>query len=168
MFGFRHPAQRADDGRSSAPPSPAFKPLRYDPELVADLLKRQLALEANVAALAPQFHNAPASATQAAQQCTEQLNELRRWEAIRLYPVVSRGLSGDTVAQRQWVVLRFVVNGLAHRLLRSMEELCLVGAKEAPAALAATLENLRAYRERNEAEIYPLYALMDPCRARRA
>jgi hypothetical protein len=166
MFKLRHPEQRAGN-EVAVRPAYGVKQLRYDPELIADLRKRHDALERAVSALAPQFRVDPSTAALQAQQCSARLHELRQWEAIRLYPVVSRGLSGDAVAERQWVILRFVVNGLAHRLLGSMQELC--AARDAAAAESAVmivLDNLRAYRSRNEADLYPLYTLMDPCRAR--
>lgn len=143
------------------------KSLRFDPELIQDLLARHARLAADVAALTAQFSADVGLAAAAAVSCAEQLNELRRWEAIRLYPVISRGLSGDAAAERQWVILRFVINGLAHRLLRSMDDLGMIeDALGAHAAVDAVLQNLAAYRQRNEAELYPLYALMDPVRTR--
>ena len=143
------------------------KPLRFDPELINDLRARHERLAADVAALGAQFAGDVKLAAAAAVSCAEQLNELRRWEAIRLYPVISRGVCGDAAAERQWVVLRFVINGLAHRLLRSMEDLgTLQDLLGAQAAVDAVLQNLAAYRQRNEAELYPLYELMDPVRSR--
>ena len=143
------------------------KSLRFDPELIQDLLARHARLAADVAALTEQFRGDVALAAAAAASCAEQLNELRRWEAIRLYPVISRGLSGDPAAERQWVILRFVINGLAHRLLRSMDDLGTIqDALGAQAAVDEVLQNLDAYRQRNEADLYPLYALMDPVRGR--
>src|SRR5579871_1589387 len=134
------------------------KPLRFDPELIQDLRARHERLAADVASLTAQFSDDLGLAAAAAASCAEQLNELRRWEAIRLYPVISRGLSGDAAAQRQWVILRFVINGLAHRLQRSMDELGTIqDALGAQAAVDGVLENLTAYRQRNDAELYPLY-----------
>jgi len=165
MFEVGHPGQRE---RAAAPcGAVGGKMLRYDPDLVKDLLARHAALQRKLCSLLPLFEqNAPAAAEQV-DAWAEQLHELRRWEAIRLYPVVSRGLCGDAVAERQWVILRFVVNGLAHRLLRSVEELSAVREPAAaPAAIQAVLDNLAAYRTRNETDLYPLYARMDPCRMR--
>jgi len=143
------------------------KSLRFDPELIQDLLARHERLAADVSALAEQFRGEAKLAAAAAASCVEQLQELRRWEAIRLYPVISRGLASDPAAERQWVILRFVINGLAHRLLRSMDDLgTLQDALGAQAAVDAVLQNLAAYRQRNESELYPLYALMDPVRSR--
>ena len=148
---------------------PAYgrKPLRFDPELVADLRARHDALEVLLAGLVPAFRADAAAAAHQAQECSARLHELRQWEAIRLYPVISRGLVGDAIAERQWVILRFVVNGLAHRLLRSMDALCAArDASAAECAVTAVLTDLRACRARNEADLYPLYAAMDPCRTR--
>lgn len=165
MFESGHPG-RAGHGAASRSGF-STKLLRYDPELLEDLRARHERLEHQLAALTEQFRDDAQAAATEAQECAEQLHELRRWEAIRLYPVVSRGLCGDAVAERQWVILRFVVNGLAHRLLRSMEELGAVrDADAASVAVKAVLENLTGYRARNEQDLYPLYASMDPCRAR--
>lgn len=162
-----HPAEQRAGTEIASRPGFGGNLLRFDPELLADLRARHDALERAVAALGPLFRADPSTAARQAQECSARLHELRQWEAIRLYPVVSRGLAGDAAAERQWVILRFVVNGLAHRLLGSMEALCAArDAAEAESTVTVVLDNLRAYRSRNEADLYPLYAVMDPCRAR--
>ena len=166
MFDLGHPEQRSERGAAA---SAAFgaRTLRYDPDLVADLLARHAALEGKLRSLPQLFEQDAQAAAEQGNECAEQLHELRRWEAIRLYPIVSRGLCGDAVAERQWVILRFVVNGLAHRLLCSMQALGAVRDRATgPAIVQSVLDNLSAYRSRNETDLYPLYALMDPCRTR--
>src|SRR5436305_10873951 len=101
MFKLRHPEQRTGNEVGVRPYG--IKQLRYDAELIADLRIRHDALQRAVSALARQFRVDPSAAALQAQQCSARLHELRQWEAIRLYPVVSRGLSGDAVAERQWV-----------------------------------------------------------------
>ena len=162
MFEFKQPA---GDSKNDplAKPTLYGRPLCYDPELVTDLLARHRVLECKVKGLAQIFIDDSEAGVLAARDCANELHELRRWEAIRLYPFVSRGLLGDPVAQRQWIVLRFVVSGLAHRVLRSIEDLSALR-PDIAAAVADVAKNLAEYRERNEMDLYPLYNLMDPRR----
>ena len=62
------------------------------------------------------------------------------------------------------VSLRFVMNGLARRVLRSIDDLSAATrqATDITAPIGAVMKALAEYRRRNEAELYALYELMDP------
>jgi len=139
-------------------------PVRYDPTLLKKLITRHDALQARVAALARDFHSNRAEAWRTARDCAAQLHELRRAEALWLYPVLARGLAADQAVWRQLVSLRFVMNGLARRVLRSIDDLSAATrqATDIAAPVGAVMKALAEYRRRNEAELYALYELMDP------
>lgn len=139
-------------------------PVRYDPTLLKKLITRHDALEARVAAIARGFRSNRAEAWRVVRDCATQLHELRRAEALWLYPVLARGLTADQTAWRQLVKLRFVMNGLARRVLRGIDELSAATrqATDIGLPIGAVMKALAEYRQRNEAELYALYDLMDP------
>lgn len=139
-------------------------PVRYDGTLLKKLITRHDALDARVAALPKEFRDNRAEAWRGARDCATQLHELRRAEALWLYPVLARGLAADQGIWRQLVSLRFVMNGLARRVLRSIDELSLATrqASDISAPIRVVMKALADYRHRNEAELYALYELMDP------
>ena len=139
-------------------------PVRFDPTLLKKLITRHDALQARIAALAREFRSNRTEAWRVARECASDLHELRRSEALWLYPVLARGLASDQAMWRQLVKLRFVMNGLARRVLRSIDELALATrqAAEIAAPVAAVTRALAEYRRHNEAELYALYELMDP------
>ena len=139
-------------------------PVRFDTGLLKKLITRHDALEARVGTLVQGFKRNRAEAWRVARECAGQLHELRRVEALWLYPVLARGLAGDATMWRQLVNLRFVMNGLARRVLRSIEELAqaIRHATDITAAIGAVIKAFAEYRRRNESELYALYDLMDP------
>jgi hypothetical protein len=153
----------ADD----ASPSEALSwrtPVRFDPTLLKKLITRHDMLEARVASLAKDFKSNRAEAWRVTRDCAAQLHELRRAEALWLYPVLARGLNTDATAWRQLVKLRFVMNGLARRVLRDIEQLAHATrlASDIGPAIGEVSKALAEYRRRNESELYALYDLMDP------
>jgi hypothetical protein len=139
-------------------------PVRFDPTLLKKLITRHEQLQARVTTLAHEFKANRAEAWRVARDCATQLHELRRAEALWLYPVLARGLNTDATAWRQLVKLRFVMTGLARRLLRDIEQLAHATrlSSDITAAINAVMKALAEYRQRNESELYALYDLMDP------
>jgi len=153
--------------RANATQSEAFDwrtPVRFDPTLLKKLIRGHETLQTRLTALPPVFKSNRAEACREAHDCAAQLHELRRAEALWLYPVLSRGLGADPPVWRQLVKLRFVMNGCARHLLRSLEDLARAAsdATDIKPATGAALKALAEYRQRNETELYALYELMDP------
>jgi hypothetical protein len=94
------------------------------------------------------------------------LHELRRKEALWIYPVIAHGLTEDAGARRKLLNLRFLMNSLARRVLRSIEELArtIRHVADINGGVATVTHALAEYRQRNETELYTLYSLMDPRR----
>jgi hypothetical protein len=157
--------------RTSTPPSEALTwhtPVRFDPGVLKKLLDQHDALDACVASLPNRFRRDPEQAWRVANACAGQLHELRRQEALWIYPVIAHGLDNDPSAMQRLLSLRFGMNGLARRVLRRIEELsnAVRQVTDIAAAVASVVKTLAEYRQRNESELYTLYSLMDPRRAR--
>jgi hypothetical protein len=158
---------------ASTPPNEALSwhtPVRFDPGVLKKLLDQHDALDACVASLPNRFRHDPETAWRVAHACAGQLHELRRQEALWIYPVIAHGLDSDPAAMRRLLSLRFGMNGLARRVLRRIEELASAVRQvtDIAAAVATVATTLAEYRQRNESELYTLYSLMDPHRARGA
>jgi len=138
-------------------------PLRFDPQLLRQLLARHDALERELAALPDHAARDRAQAVRIAGTCAGLLHELRRQEALWIYPLMARRFGGDPVARRRLTDLRFAMNGLARRVLRQIDALsqALRQAGDVRAALAGVVSALADYRLRNESELYTLYSLTD-------
>jgi len=147
-----------------------YTPVRFDPALLRKLIEQHEKLDERVASLPNLFGRDRAEALKTAQVCAGQLHELRRQEALWIYPVMARHFAGDAGAHRQVLNLRFVMNGLARRVLRAIDDLARAMrlASDVAAAAAAVVRALTEYRQRNEAELYTLYSLMDPRQPRSA
>jgi hypothetical protein len=141
-----------------------YTPVRFDPELIRKLLDQHDALDTRVAELPNRFRRDREEAARGAQACAGQLHEVRRQEALWVYPVIARGLDNNPDARRQLLSLRFVMNGLARRVLRGLEELtqAVRQIKDISAPVSAVARSFAEYRRRNESELYTLYGLMDP------
>ena len=138
-------------------------PLRFDPQLLRRLLARHDALERELAALPDHAARDRDHAVRIAGTCAGLLHELRRQEALWIYPLMARRFDGDPVARRRLTDLRFAMNGLARRVLRQIDALSqtLRQAGDVRNALAGVVAALADYRLRNESELYTLYSLTD-------
>jgi hypothetical protein len=143
-----------------------YTPVRFDPGLLKKLLDEHDMLDTRVASLQNRFRRDREEAWRAAHACAGQLHELRRQEALWIYPVIAHGLDSDAAARRQLTNLRFAMNGLARRVLRSIEEVArtIRQVVDINAGVATVTHALAEYRQRNETELYTLYSLMDPRR----
>jgi len=169
-FAHAHLASRMRE-RAAAPPAEALTwhtPVRFDPGLIRRLLEQHDSLDTRIAELPNRFRRDREEAWRAAQACAGHLHEVRRQEALWVYPVIARGLDNNAVARRQLLSLRFVMNGLARRALRGLEELAhaVRQLKDIGAPVSAVAGAIAEYRQRNESELYTLYSLMDPHQAR--
>lgn len=138
-------------------------PLRFDPQLLRQLLARHDALERELAALPDHAARDRDHAVRVAGTCAGLLHELRRQEALWIYPLMARRFGGDPVARRRLTDLRFAMNGLARRVLRQIDALsqALRQSGDVGSALAGVVAALADYRLRNESELYTLYSLTD-------
>jgi len=141
-----------------------YTPVRFDPAVLRKLVDQHDLLDARIASLPNWFRRNREEASHAAQACAGHLHELRRHEAPWIYPVIARNLASDPAARRRLLNLRFVMNGLARRVLRSIEELvqAMHQMTDIAAAFRSVASALAEYRQRNESELYTLYCLMDP------
>ena len=138
-------------------------PVHFDPSLVPRLVAQHSDLNARFTALVAELGKDPEASERAARDCADQLHELRRAEALWLYPVIARGFAPDPIARRLVWQSRLVMLGLARRVLRRFDELARAirsGTEVTSAAEHATTA-LTEYQRRNETEMYPLYNLME-------
>jgi hypothetical protein len=147
-------------------PSSELLALHTRVQFDAGLLRRLIAghgeLNALFAGLVCRLEDNPEAAARAIRDCASHLQDLRRTEALWLYPVIARGLEHDQDAWRRLAQLRLVMVALTRRLVRRFEELlqAIVNGTPARAAADEVSVALAEYVQRNEAEIYPLYSLM--------
>lgn len=136
-------------------------PVQFDPQLVASLVEQYAELTSRFDTQVANLDPDPAVAARQVIDCAEELHRLRHEEALRLYPVIARGLSPDPVARRLFWQSRLVMLGIARRVFRRFDELtrAIRGANGVAAAIDHVTKALVEYRQRNESEIYPLYAL---------
>lgn len=136
--------------------------VHFNADLVARLIAGNGALNARFATLICRLDDDPQAAACAIRDCASQLRELRRSEALWLYPVIAHGVEYDEDARRQLARLRLVMVALTRRLVRRLEDLLQAVVSGTPIGAAADeVSALRAeYVQRNEAEIYPLYSLV--------
>jgi len=137
-------------------------PVQFDASLVARLIAQHDELDARFQTLVSQLDQDPETAERAVRECANQLHDLRRTEALRLYPVIACWFGPDPAAQRLASQLRLVMMGLVRRVLRLFDELvhAIRSGAEIPAAADRAAKALVEYRRRNEGEMYPMYGLM--------
>lgn len=156
-------AMRAIDEALGAPATdvvPSWNtPVTYDPTLVAQLVVQYEDLNAQLAVLCRRLDGDPAFTERAVLECADRLHKLRHIESLRLYPVISRGLSQDPIARRLFWQSRLVTLGLARRLLRRFDELARAVRLRSEVAVAAdhVVSAMAEYRRRNESAMFPLY-----------
>jgi hypothetical protein len=136
--------------------------VRFDPELLARLIAGHGELNARFATLLCRLDDDPQAAVGAIRDCAGRLHQLRRTEALWLYPVIAHGVEYDEDARRQLTRLRLVMVALTRRVIRRFESLlqAIINGTPTHAAAEDVSVVLAEYVQRNEAEIYPLYSLM--------
>jgi hypothetical protein len=168
------PERAADEASDSLPARVALAwatPVHFDATLVVRLVDQHRELNLRFDELVAEIRsdaNIPADpqiAADAVRDCAGQLHDLRRAEALWLYPVIAREFAEDPVARRLFWQARLTMLSLARGLLRRFEELAQALQEGRQARLAAdhVATALAEYRRRNEAEMYPLYDLMELC-----
>ncbi len=136
--------------------------VHFDAGLLDRLIAGHGELNARFATLVCRLDDDPQAAVCAIRDCANQLHELRRTEALWLYPVIARSLEYDEDARRQLARLRLVMVALTRRVVRGLENLLQAIVSGTPThAVAEDVSTMLAeYVQRNETEIYPLYNLM--------
>lgn len=137
-------------------------PVQFDASLVAQLIAQHGELNARFQTLVRQLDRDPEAAEREVRECANQLHDLRRTEALRLYPVIACLFGPDPAAQRLASQSRLIMVGLVRRVLRSFDELvhAIRGGSKIPEAADRVTRALAEYRRRNEGEMYPMYDLM--------
>jgi hypothetical protein len=167
VFDLAHLARTLNSRSQSKETLTWYTPVRFDPGLLKKLLDQHDEIDAHVASLPNRFRRDREEAWRATQSCAGQLHEVRRQEALWVYPVIAHGLANDAKARRQLLNLRFVMNGLARHALRRIDDLAKAVHHLADIRVAVDTVShaLTEYRQRNESELYTLYGLMDPRQA---
>lgn len=144
-------------------PAPTWNtPVQFDASLVARLTAQHDELNARFQTLVSQLDRDPEAAELAVRECAKQLHDLRRTEALRLYPAIARLFGPDPAAQRLASQSRLIMTGLVRHVLRSFDELvhAIHCGFKVPEAADRVTKALAEYRRRNEGEMYPMYDLM--------
>lgn len=165
MFNLAQAMQAIDEALNAKPEGGALNwntKVQFDPALVGQLVAQYRALNERFESLGSKLEGDLHSAETAVRECADELHKLRHTEALRLYPVIARGLSSDPITRRLFWQSRLVMLGLARRVLRRFEELAraIRLRSEIPAAADHVAKALAEYRKRNETEMYPLYDLI--------
>jgi hypothetical protein len=166
MFSLNKAMQVLDEIWNAKPSGMALTwstPVQYDATLVSRLIEQHRELNVRFAQIVSHLDKVPAVAEHAVRECADQLHELRRTEALWLYPVIARGFAPDPIARRLVWQSRLVMLGLARRVLRRFDELvrAIRNGTEINIAADHVAKALAEYQRRNEEEMYPLYALME-------
>ena len=162
MFKLSRAMRAIDDAlvNQGVGPTPNWNtPVTYDPDLVGQLVNQYDELNAQFMTLSRQLNDDPAFVERAVLELADRLHRLRHAEALKLYPVISRALSGDPIARRLFWQSRLVTLGLARRALRRFDELARAvrNRSEVSAAAEHVVNALAEYRKRNESAMFPLY-----------
>ena len=136
--------------------------VQFDPALLPRLSRDYEDLQNRFALLGEEIGADPKLAELAGQNCAARLHELRRREALWLYPVIACGIVEDVEARRQFLQLRLSLLAMARRVLRRFDTLAKAvhDSSDMPALLADIARDIAEYRSRNESEIFPLYDLI--------
>jgi hypothetical protein len=166
MFSLNKAMQVLDQIWNAGPSGVALTwntPVQFDATLVTRLIDEHRELSARFAQIVSHLDKVPAVAEHTVRECAERLHELRRTEALWLYPVIARGFAPDPIARRLVWQSRLVMLGLARRVLRRFDELVRAIRNGTEIGIAAdhVAKALAEYQRRNEEEMYPLYALME-------
>ena len=124
MFKLSRAMQAIDKALGTEAAASWNTPVTYDPNFVPQLVAQYDELSAQFGALRQHLEGGnPAFAERAVLECADRLHKLRHTESLKLYPVISRGLSTDPIARRLFWQSRLVTLGLARRVLRRFDEL---------------------------------------------
>ena len=160
MFKLSRAMQAIDKALGTEAAASWNTPVTYDPNFVPQLVAQYDELSAQFGALRQHLEGGnPAFAERAVLECADRLHKLRHTESLKLYPVISRGLSTDPIARRLFWQSRLVTLGLARRVLRRFDELAraIRNRSEISSAADHVTSALAEYRRRNEAAMFPLY-----------
>jgi len=164
MFNLAQAMQAIDQALNTKPESAMNwnTKVQFDPALVGQLVAQYRALNERFESLKTRIERDPHGTEGEVRECADELHRLRHAEALRLYPVIARGLSSDPITRRLFWQSRLVMLGHARRVLRRFDELARAMRlrAEVPAAAEHVGNALAEYRKRNEAEMYPLYDLI--------
>jgi hypothetical protein len=160
VFKFNRPKAVTDADINDPGVAPTWNsPVQYEADLVARLTVQHDELDALFATLIGQIKKDSFAAERTVRDCADWLHKLRHTEALRLYPVIARGLSPDPIARRLFWQSRLVMLGLARRVLRRFDDLA--HAIQLHRGISAAIDNaagaMTEYRRRNETTMYPLY-----------
>jgi hypothetical protein len=134
----------------------------FDSRLIDRLLGMHDALNSRFAAILCMLDHDPVSAVAAIGVLASELHDLRRAQAMWIYPLVAKGVDADVDARRQLMRLRISLLAELRAILRLLGEMSQALQAGTPCQSTADLVSgsITTFLRRGEAEIYPLYNLV--------
>jgi hypothetical protein len=104
----------------------------------------------------------PASAVVVIDVLASELQDLRRAEAMWIYPLIAKGVDADVDARRQLMRLRISLLAELRAILRLLGEMSHALRAGTPCQSTADLisGSMATFLRRGETEVYPLYNLV--------
>jgi len=137
-------------------------PVGFDPTLTDRLLGMHDALNSRFAAILCMLDRDPAFAVAAIGFLASELQDLRRAEAMWIYPLIAKRIDADVDARRQLMRLRISLLAELRAILRLLGEMSQALQAGTPCRSTADLisGSMATFLRRGETEIYPLYNLV--------
>jgi hypothetical protein len=137
-------------------------PVGFDPTLTDRLLGMHDALNSRFATMLCMLDRDPASAVAAVGVLANELQDLRRAEAMWIYPFIAKGVDADVDARRQLMRLRISLLAELRAIMRLLGEMSQELQEGTPCQSTADLISgaMTAFLRRGETEVYPLYNLV--------
>jgi hypothetical protein len=137
-------------------------PRGFDSTLTDRLLSMHDALNSRFAAILCMFECDATSAVTAIGALAGELQDLRRAEAMWIYPLIAKGVDADVDARRQLMRLRISLLAELRAIVRLLGEMSQELQAGTPCQSTADLisGSMIAFLRRGEMELYPLYNLV--------
>lgn len=137
-------------------------PVGFDPTLTDRLLGMHDTLNSRFAAILCMLDRDPSSAVVVIDVLASELQDLRRAEAMWIYPLIAKGVDADVDARRQLMRLRISLLAELRAILRLLGEMSHALRAGTPCQSTADLisGSMATFLRRGETEVYPLYNLV--------
>ncbi len=137
-------------------------PVGFDSTLTDRLLSMHDALNSRFATILCTFDRDPAATVAAIGFLANELQDLRRAEAMWIYPLIAKGVDADIDARRQLMRLRISLLAELRAIVRLLGEMSQALQAGTPCQSTADLisGSMIAFLRRGEMEVYPLYNLV--------
>lgn len=137
-------------------------PAGFDSSLTERLLGVHDALNSRFAAILCMLDHDPESAVAVVDALASELQDLRRAEAMWIYPLIAKGVDADVDARRQLMRLRISLLAELRAIMRLLGEMSQALQAGTPCKSTADLisGSMTTFLRRGETEVYPLYNLV--------